>query len=85
MAIIGPSGAGKITIAMVGKYMVLLDAYKSLVEAIKHAGLRCRTKININYIDSETILDESVSLLEGVDGVLVPGGFGRRGIEGKIR
>ena len=75
----------EVTIAMVGKYMVLLDAYKSLIEAIKHAGLRCRTKVNINYIDSETIMDKGIGALEGVDGILVPGGFGRRGIEGKIQ
>jgi len=75
----------EITIAMVGKYMELLDAYKSLIEALKHAGLRSRTKVNIKYIDSETIFDEGTEILEGVDGILVPGGFGNRGVEGKIQ
>lgn len=74
----------EVTIAMVGKYMDLLDAYKSLIEALKHAGLRSRTKINIKYIDSEAIFDEGTALLDQVDGILVPGGFGNRGVEGKI-
>lgn len=74
----------EITIAMVGKYMELLDAYKSLIEAIKHAGIRNRTKVNIQYIDSESIIDEGTDKLKGVDGILVPGGFGNRGVEGKI-
>lgn len=75
----------EITIAMVGKYMELLDAYKSLIEALKHAGLRNRTKINIRYIDSEAIIDEGTVQLEDVDAILVPGGFGNRGVEGKIQ
>ena len=74
----------EITIAMVGKYMELLDAYKSLIEAIKHAGLKTRTKVNIRYIDSETIECDGLSLLDGVSAILVPGGFGHRGVEGKI-
>ena len=74
----------EITIAMVGKYMELLDAYKSLIEAIKHAGLRTRTKVNIRYVDSETIEQEGPSALDGVSAILVPGGFGNRGVEGKI-
>lgn len=74
-----------ITIAMVGKYMELLDAYKSLIEAIKHAGIRSRTKVTIKYIDSETIIDDGPAVLDGVDGILVPGGFGNRGVEGKIQ
>ena len=74
----------EITIAMVGKYMELLDAYKSLIEAIKHAGLRTRTKVNIRYVDSETIEQEGSSVLDGVSAILVPGGFGNRGVEGKI-
>jgi len=73
-----------ISIAMVGKYIELLDAYKSLIEAVKHAGLRTRTCVNIIYIDSEKIEKEGVDLLAGVDAILVPGGFGERGIEGKI-
>jgi len=75
----------EITIAMVGKYMELLDAYKSLIEAINHAGIRHRIKINFKYIDSETIIDDGTSALESVDAILVPGGFGNRGVEGKIQ
>lgn len=75
----------EVTIAMVGKYMELLDAYKSLIEAIKHAGIRTRTKIKMKYIDSETIIDEGTAELETVDAILVPGGFGNRGVEGKIQ
>ena len=75
----------EVTVAMVGKYMELLDAYKSLIEAIKHAGIRTRTKINMKYIDSETIIDNGTAQLESVDAILVPGGFGNRGVEGKIQ
>jgi len=75
----------EINIAMVGKYMELLDAYKSLIEAIDHAGLQHRTKVNIEYIDSEIIERDGCSVLEGKDAILVPGGFGHRGVEGKIR
>ena len=74
----------EVTIAMVGKYMELLDAYKSLIEAVRHAGLKTRTKVNIRYIDSETLEQEGLSRLEGVSAILVPGGFGHRGVEGKI-
>lgn len=74
----------EITIAMVGKYMELLDAYKSLIEAMDHAGIRSRTKVKLKYIDSEAIEREGLGLLAGVDGILVPGGFGHRGVEGKI-
>jgi CTP synthase len=73
-----------IEIAMVGKYMDLLDAYKSLIEAIVHAGIQTRTRINFRYIDSEDIEKRGVELMDGVDAILVPGGFGERGIEGKI-
>ncbi|MCJ8169725.1 CTP synthase [Atopomonas sediminilitoris] len=75
----------EVTIAMVGKYMELLDAYKSLIEAMSHAGIQTRTKVNMRYIDSERIEDEGVGLLDGVDAILVPGGFGLRGVEGKIK
>jgi len=75
---------GEVTIAMVGKYMELLDAYKSLIEALKHAGIGTHTKVNIKYIDSETIIDNGTAVLESVDAILVPGGFGNRGVEGKI-
>ena len=74
-----------VTIAMVGKYMELLDAYKSLIEALNHAGIQSRTKVNLRYIDSEDIENQGTGLLEGVDAILVPGGFGLRGVEGKIK
>lgn len=73
-----------ISIAMVGKYMELLDAYKSLIEAVQHAGIQTLTKINISYIDSESIEREGVEQLAGHDAILIPGGFGVRGMEGKI-
>ena len=74
----------EVTIAMVGKYMELLDAYKSLIEAMSHAGIETNTKVNLRYIDSEDLENQGVDVLEGVDAVLVPGGFGLRGVEGKI-
>ncbi|MFM7786509.1 MAG: CTP synthase, partial [Gammaproteobacteria bacterium] len=73
-----------VTVAMVGKYMDLLDAYKSLNEALSAAGIHSRTRLDMRYIDSERIEREGTGLLEGVDAILVPGGFGERGIEGKI-
>ena len=63
---------GEINIAMVGKYMELLDAYKSLIESIDHAGLRSRLKVNIEYIDSEDIENKGTELLKGKDVFLVP-------------
>lgn len=74
----------EVTIAMVGKYMDLLDAYKSLIEAIDHAGIRSRVKVKIKYIDSEDVEKQGIEVLDGVSGILVPGGFGHRGVEGKI-
>ncbi len=74
----------EVTIAMVGKYMELLDAYKSLIEAMTHAGIKNRAKINLKYIDSEEIERNGTGVLESVDAILVPGGFGERGVEGKI-
>ena len=74
---------GEVTIAMVGKYMDLLDAYKSLTEALVHAGIHNKTNVRIRYIDSEE-LEDNQSLLNDIDAILVPGGFGSRGIEGKI-
>jgi CTP synthase len=74
----------EVTIAIVGKYVDHSDAYKSLNEALIHAGIRTRMKVNINYIDSEIIEDEGVARLKDVDAILVPGGFGERGVEGKI-
>ncbi len=75
---------GEVTVAMVGKYMNLTEAYKSLSEALIHAGLHTRTKVKIRYIDSEDIENDGVDCLEDVDAILVPGGFGDRGVEGKI-
>ena len=74
---------GEICIAMVGKYMELLDAYKSLTEALIHAGIQNKTKIKIRYLDSDN-LETDPSLIDGADAILVPGGFGMRGTEGKI-
>jgi CTP synthase len=74
----------EVTIAMVGKYVNHSDAYKSLSEALIHAGIRTKTKVNIQYIDSEEIEDKGTGALAGMDAILVPGGFGERGVEGKI-
>ncbi len=71
-------------ITFVGKYLELLDAYKSLIEALTHAGIQTRTKIDIRYLDAETLERAGVGLLEDADAILVPGGFGERGFEGKI-
>ncbi|MAR91105.1 MAG: CTP synthetase [Pseudomonadales bacterium] len=73
-----------ITLAMVGKYTDLADAYKSLNEALLHAGIRTRTKVNIEYVDSEDLERDGVETLARYDAILVPGGFGKRGTEGKI-
>ena len=81
-AMANPTGTA--TIAMVGKYMDLTESYKSLSESLIHAGVHTRTHVNIRYIDSERIEREGTSLLADVDAILVPGGFGERGIEGKI-
>ena len=75
---------GAVTVAMVGKYVDLQDAYKSLNEALGHAGLQTLTNVNIRYVDAEDIERDGTGVLEDVDAVLVPGGFGDRGIEGKI-
>jgi CTP synthase len=74
----------EITVGMVGKYMHLTEAYKSLSEALAHAGVHTRTKVRIVYLDSEQIEQEGTDCLQGVDAILVPGGFGERGVEGKI-
>ena len=76
---------GETTIAMVGKYMDLTEAYKSLSEALIHAGIHTHTRVNIQYVDSEEIERDGTGCLENVDAILVPGGFGERGVEGKIR
>ena len=74
-----------IKVAMVGKYTELNDAYKSINEALTHAGIHSQTKVKIVYIDAEDIEKHGVSLLDNVDAILVPGGFGERGVEGKIK
>jgi len=73
-----------VNIGMVGKYMNLTEAYKSLSEALVHAGIHTKTKVKINYIDSESIETDGIDCLKGLDAILVPGGFGLRGVEGKI-
>lgn len=74
----------EVNIAMVGKYVDLSDSYKSLNEALRHAGMKNHAKVVIEYVDSETIAPDNVSRLARFDGILVPGGFGVRGVEGKI-
>ncbi len=79
---------GEVTIAVVGKYTVLKDAYKSLIEALAHGGLANRVKVNLDWVESEAFEGEegaAAARLDGVHGILVPGGFGERGSEGKIR
>ena len=73
-----------VDIAMVGKYVDLTEAYKSLIESLIHAGIHSRTKVNIDYIDSEELESGDLSQIQGKDAILVPGGFGERGVEGKI-
>jgi CTP synthase len=75
----------EVSIAMVGKYVDLTEAYKSLSESLIHAGIHTRTRVKIKYIDSEAIEREGVDCLQDMDAILVPGGFGERGVEGKIR
>ncbi|MDH3317365.1 MAG: CTP synthase [Gammaproteobacteria bacterium] len=75
----------RVRIAMVGKYVDLTESYKSLSEALVHAGIHTGTKVDITYLDSEEIEKTGTECLRGVDAILVPGGFGKRGIEGKIQ
>ena len=75
----------EVEIALVGKYVHLTESYKSLSEALTHAGLHSHTRVNIRYVDSEKLDREGTGALENVDAILVPGGFGERGIEGKIK
>src|SRR2546430_9228720 len=70
---------------MVGKYVQILDSYLSLHEALMHGGLKSRTRVNIHYVESTDIEQRGAHVLKGVDAILVPGGFGERGIEGKIQ
>ncbi|MGN6526348.1 MAG: CTP synthase [Burkholderiaceae bacterium] len=74
----------EVTIAMAGKYTDLSDSYKSLNEALRHAGIQNHARVNIEYVDSEALTPENISQLGKFDAVLVPGGFGKRGVEGKI-
>lgn len=74
----------EVKIGMVGKYVDLTESYKSLSEALLHAGIQTRTHISIHYIDSEEIERKGSAALQGMDGIIVPGGFGKRGVEGKI-
>jgi CTP synthase len=75
---------GRVNIAMVGKYVSLTESYKSLSEALIHAGIQTRNRVDITYIDSSTLETDGTRALEGVDAILVPGGFGERGVEGMI-
>ncbi|WP_035383608.1 CTP synthase [Ferriphaselus sp. R-1] len=74
----------EITIGMVGKYVELTESYKSLIEALRHAGIHTSTRVNIEYLDSENIESDGTACLDKLDAILVPGGFGKRGTEGKI-
>jgi CTP synthase len=75
----------EVTVAVVGKYVDHADAYKSLAEALKHGGLRQRTRVHLKWLESEQLERQGESVLAGVDAILVPGGFGDRGFEGKVR
>jgi CTP synthase len=75
----------EVHIAMVGKYVDLTESYKSLSEALVHAGIHTRSKVQIHYVDSEAIERDGIDPLKGMDAILVPGGFGKRGVEGKIK
>ncbi|WP_448548306.1 CTP synthase [Thalassotalea fusca] len=75
---------GEVTIGMVGKYTELPDAYKSVNEALKHAGIKNQVKVRIQYVDSQDIESKGVEILSALDAILVPGGFGERGVDGKI-
>ncbi len=75
----------QVNIAIVGKYVSLQDAYLSVAEALYHAGYSCKTKVNIKWVDSQTVTDETAkNIFEGINAILIPGGFGDRGIDGKI-
>ena len=74
----------QVEIAIVGKYVKLTDSYKSLNEALTHGGIANNCKVNLRYVDSEDLEKDVLRLLADMDGILVPGGFGTRGIEGKI-
>ena len=80
----GKDADADVTIAMVGKYTGLADSYKSVSEALSHAGLHTGSRVHVRYVDSENIVGSCEERLRGVDAILIPGGFGNRGIEGKI-
>jgi len=73
-----------VDIAMVGKYVDLTESYKSLSEALTHAGIHTRSRVQIHYVDSEQVERDGIDALKDMDAILVPGGFGKRGVEGKI-
>jgi len=75
----------EVNIAMVGKYVDLTESYKSLSEALKHAGVHTKSQVNIHYVDSEEVERDGCAALKDMDAILVPGGFGKRGVEGKIK
>ncbi len=77
--------SAEVDVALVGKYMDLKDSYISLVEALQHGGIHTRTRVRIHYIESRDIEENGTACLQGMDGIVVPGGFGERGIEGKIK
>ena len=76
---------GEVNVAMVGKYVDFRDSYISLVEALLHGGIHTRTRVNIHYVESQDVEDRGVDSLRSMDGIVVPGGFGERGIEGKVQ
>ena len=75
----------QVNVAMVGKYVQIRDSYISLNEALTHAGVRTRTRVNVHYVEAADLEMQGIGALDGMDAILVPGGFGERGIEGKIR
>lgn len=75
----------EVTIAVVGKYVDHQDAYKSVAEALRHGGLRQRTKVNLKWLEAQDLEGSDMAALQDIDGILVPGGFGDRGFEGKVQ
>lgn len=74
-----------VNVAMVGKYVDLTESYKSLIEALQHAGIHTQSQVKIHYVDSEELENGNLTPIQNMDAILVPGGFGKRGVEGKIR
>ena len=77
--------SAEVNVALVGKYMDRKDSYISLVEALQHGGIHTRTRVKVHYIESRDVEENDTACLQGMDGIVVPGGFGERGIEGKIK